>query len=269
MHTDLVVQDMDFVEEARQLSVGCDFFKELTLLYEPHAEAEFEAFRQDWLARYEKGEIELEELVRFDDSSTYWSDAQGWNMTDAKSVSEYRELCHGGVYFRAFPRCAMLPITDVHREFIVICHARGLKTETALLEMVDYFEEFAYLRQYIQVGQKSMGGVQVEVPEPTDKLSELFKVWKRAFSYLRPTHSRWPDQKYGALWRDTKAAYTQARMLEFSGTKEAVIAGLAEAVDKAQKLVASSTALNFDKHVKALVSLSTALHKILRDEEQA
>ena len=69
--------------------------------------------------------------------------------------------------------------------------------------------------------------------------------------------------------RDAKAAYAQARMLEFSSTRESVIAGLAEAVEKAQDLVASSPIHQFDKRTKALVSLSTALHKILLDEKES
>ena len=83
------------------------------------------------------------------------------------------------------------------------------------------------------------------------------------------THSRWPHQKYGALWREAKAAYVHARMLEFTSTREFVIAGLAEAVQKAQDLAASSSSTYFDDRVKTLIALSTALHKILRDEQES
>lgn len=58
-------------------------------------------------------------------------------------------------------------------------------------------------------------------------------------------------------------------MLEAAGTREAVIAGLAEAVEKAQDLVASSSRDQFDRQTKALISLSTALHKILLDEQES
>ena len=269
MSTDLVAKDEDFVVQAKQFPAGCDFFKELTVLYEPYAEAALEAFRQDWLTRYEKGEIELEDGWELDDGTEYEADEDGWNMTHPVCITHYRERCQNRVYDEVFPRCAMLPITDAHREFIVICHARRLDTETALIEMVNYFEAFAFLRQHIALNQKGEYGVKVEVAEPDDSLSPLFKIWKRAFSYLRPTHTRWPEQKYGELWRDTKAAYAQARVLEFSSTTESVIAGLAEAVDKAQSLVASSTVDNFDRRAKTLVSLSTALHKILRDEKDS
>lgn len=268
MSTDLVTQDTDFVEQAKQFPAGCDFFKELWALYVPHAAAATEAFRREWVAKYEKGEIEMEDWTA-EDGSIFSTDKEGWNMTDPESIAMYQEVCQLNVYSDVFPQCAMLPITETHREFIVICHARRLDTETALIEMVNYFEEFASLRQHLRLREKEIDGVLIEVPEPEKILYALFRVWKRAFSYLRPTHSRWPQQKYGALWREAKAAYAQGRMLEAAGTREAVIAGLAEAVEKAQDLVASSSSDQFDRQTKALISLSTALHKILLDEQES
>ena len=266
MSTNLIAQTTDFVEQAKQLPDGCDFFKELAAICEPYAETAFEAFREDWLTKYEAGEIELE-VLESDDGTTFETDELGWNMTHPSSIAEYKERCQSIAYSEGFLRCAMLPITDTHREFIVICHARRLDTEKALVEMVNYFSEFAYLRQEIVVSEKEVDGIWVAVGQPNDYLDPLFKVWKRAFSYLRPTHSRWPHQKYGELWREAKVAYAQAQMLEYSGTRESVIAGLAEAVQKAQDIVRSSSGTYFDKRVKTLIALSTALHKILRDEQ--
>ena len=266
-NTGLVEQDTDFVEQAKQFPAGCDFFKELVALHLSYAEAETEAFRQDWVARYEKKEIKIKEAWTTSDGTEYKADKHGWNMTVPACIAMYRTQAQRKVYSDVFPRCAMLPITDTHREFIVICHARRLDTEAALIEMANYFDEFAFLSQYIEYGEKKVNGVLVEVQEPGENLFSLFKVWKRAFSYLRPTHSRWPQQKYGELWRDAKAAYTQARMLESTSTTEFVIAGLAEAVEKAQDMVASSSSGGFDTQAKTLISLSTALDKILRDEK--
>ena len=274
MNTSLVAQNTDFVEQAKQLSAGCDFFKELDELYAPHAEAAAEAFRREWMERYENGEIELEEDYELDSEGNFGDelkagDSEGWNMTDPSSIAKYQRLCQDKAFSRVFPLCAMIPITDIHREFIVICHARRLDTEEALIEMVNYFEEFAFLRPQIKFPERPVNGVLVEVPKLEELLLPLFRVWKRAFSYLRPTHTRWPNQKYGELWRDVKAAYSQARILEVSGTTESVIAGLAEAVQKAQDLVASSPRDQLDVRAKTLISLSTALHKILLDEKRS
>ena len=270
MSTNLVEQNTDFVEQAKQLPTGCDFFKELWGLYVPYAESETEIFRQDWVAKYESGEVKVvSKTLMAEDGTKYKGDKNGWNMTVPSCIADYRGLCQKEVYSNVFPPCAMLPITDTHREFIVICHARRLDTEAALIEMVNYFDEFAFLRQDIKLSEEYLKGVLVEISKPGKHLLPLFKIWKRAFSYLRPTHNRWPHQKYGALWRDAKAAYAEARMLEFTSTTEFVIAGLAEAVEKAQDLVASSSSEHFDKRAQVLTSLSTALHKILRDEKQS
>ena len=48
-----------------------------------------------------------------------------------------------------------------------------------------------------------------------------------------------------------------------------MIAGLAETVQKAQDLAASSPSTYFNDRVKTLIALSTALHKILRDEKES
>ena len=270
MSENLVVQTTDFAEQAKQLPAGCDFFKELAALHRPHAEAVTEAFRQDWMAGYKAGKIKIvSKILTTEDGTEYKGDRYGWNMTVPSCIADYLEEYQERIYDELFPRCAMLPITDTHREFIVICHARRLETEAALVEMVNYFSEFAFLRPHIELSEKKIDGVPVEVGEPGEYILPIFKIWKRAFSYLRPTHSRWPHQKYGALWREAKAAYAQARMLEYSATTESVIAGLAEAVQKAQDLAASSTVAYFDDRVKTLIALSTALHKILSDEEDS
>lgn len=268
MSGNLVVQTIDLVEQAKQLPAGCDFFKELAALHRPRAEAATEAFRRDWVAKHESGEIKIRNIYLANDGTKYKGDKNGLNMTVPSCIADYLEGQQEDIYFELFPRCAMFPITDTHREFLVVCHARRLETAEGLVEMVNYFEEFAFLRQHIEMREKEKDGVLVEVGEPGGYLLSIFEVWKRAFSYLRPTHSRWPNQKYGELWRDAKAAYAQARMLEYSGTRESVIAGLAEAVQKAQDRALSSEAY-FDARVKTLITLSTALHKILGDEKES
>ena len=269
MSTDLVDQSTDFVEQAKRFPAGCDFFKELWALYAPHAAGATEDFRRDWVAGYKSGEIKIvRRILITEDGTEYKGDKNGWNMTVPACIADYQAKYQRKVYTDIFPRCAMLPITDAHREFIVICHARRLDTETALIELVHYFEEFAFLRQHLQFREKEIEGGLVEVPEPDVFLVPLFRVWKRAFSYLYPTHTRWPQQKYGALWREAKVAYAQARVLEAAGTREAVIAGLAEALQKAQDN-AVAPIMDFDGRAKTLIALSEALHKILLAEQES
>lgn len=265
-----VVQYTDLTEQAEQLPAGCDFFKELAALHRPYAEAATEAFRRDWVSKHELDEIKIiNKIWTAEDGTKYKGDKDGWNMTVPACIADYLEQYQSRIYSELFPRCAMLPIRDTHREFIVICHARRLGTREALIEMVNYFSEFAFLRQYIELREIPVDRVSIEVEGPAEPLLPIFKVWKRAFSHLRPTHSRWPHQKYGELWREAKAAYAHARMLESTSTREFVIAGLAEAVQKAQDLAASSSSTSFHERVKTLIALSTALHKILRDEQES
>lgn len=191
MSENLVIQTADLAEQAKQLPAGCDFFKELAALHRPHAEAVTEVFRQDWMAKYEAGEIKIVSKYRTaNDGTEYKGDRDGWNMTVPACIADYLEEYQNEIYDELFPRCAMLPITNTHREFIVICHARRLETEEALVEMVNYFPEFAFLRQHIALMEKEVDGVSVEVAEPRKYILPIFKIWKRAFSYLRPTHSR-------------------------------------------------------------------------------
>ncbi len=157
MSGNLVVQHTDLAAQAKQIPAGCDFFKELAALHRPRAEAATEAFCRDWVAKYESREIKLiSRTWRANDGTEYKGDKNGWNMTVPSCIADYLEEQQNEIYFELFPRCAMLPITDTHREFIVICHARRLETEEALVEMVNYFSEFAFLRQHIELSEKEV-----------------------------------------------------------------------------------------------------------------
>lgn len=163
----------------------------------------------------------------------------------------------------------MIPITDVHREFIVICHARQVTTSEALCRMVYEFKEFNYLRQFIDYSLIENMGMNDDEFEIGSEVSDLFKVWKRAFSYLRPSHCRFPMEKYGALWEEARIAYDKSRMAEFNSTEESIIAGLSQAVKQAQNHINDvDSDVDFSKRVQTLVAASNALHKILRDRNE-
>ena len=109
-------------------------------------------FVSDWVARYERGEIKIvkKNFGRGSDGTEYKGDKNGWNMTVPSCIDDFQVSMSTPTFILMyFHRCAMLPITDTHREFIVICHARRLDTEAALLEMVNYFEAFKFLREYM------------------------------------------------------------------------------------------------------------------------
>ena len=107
MSGNLVVQTTDLAEQAKQLPAGCDFFKELAALHRPRAEAVTEAFRQDWVAKYESGEIKIKNIYMASDGTDYKGDKNGWNMTVPSCIADYLEEYQDRIYSELFPRCAL------------------------------------------------------------------------------------------------------------------------------------------------------------------
>ncbi len=76
-------------------------------------------------------------------------------------------------------------ISDAHREFIVHCHARGLPTAEAVWTLVEEDKTLSRLAQPDVMGT-----------------STLRRVLVTRLAYLKPGTARWPEKKYGALWRE-------------------------------------------------------------------
>ena len=84
-------------------------------------------------------------------------------------------------------------ILDEHREFVVRAHARGSSTSEAVLELMGTDETINRLAL-----EDAMG------------IEELRKCLIRRMSYLKPGTVRWPEKKYGAVWREEREDYKQA-----------------------------------------------------------
>lgn len=78
-------------------------------------------------------------------------------------------------------------ISDAHREFIVHCHARGLPTAEAVWTLVEKDKTLSRLAQPDVMGT-----------------STLRRVLVTRLAYLKPGTARWPEKKYGALWREAR-----------------------------------------------------------------
>ena len=78
-------------------------------------------------------------------------------------------------------------ISDAHREFIVHCHARGLSTAEAVWSLVQEDKTLSRLAQPDVMGT-----------------STLRRALVTRLAYLKPGTARWPERKYGALWRETR-----------------------------------------------------------------
>lgn len=83
-------------------------------------------------------------------------------------------------------------ISDAHREFIVCCHARGLPTAEAVWTLVQ--ED----KTLIRLAQPDVMGT-----------STLQRALVTRLAYLKPGTARWPEKKYGALWREAREQHKQ------------------------------------------------------------
>ena len=109
-------------------------------------------------------------------------------------------------------------VTDSHRKFIVRCHARGLSTSDAVTELVREDETMNRLAEADAIGWK-----------------DLKRVLVSGFSYLKPGTVRWPEKKYGALWREALEAHRQEMSnvrLTSKAEQVALLAKHAERIDR-------------------------------------
>ena len=83
-------------------------------------------------------------------------------------------------------------ITDEHRKFVVRCHARGISTADAVSELIRTDDVMGRLAEDDAL---DMSGLR----------SQLI----HRMSYLKPGTARWPEKKYGGVWREARDSYKQ------------------------------------------------------------
>ena len=88
--------------------------------------------------------------------------------------------------------CISLFISDEHREFMVRCHAQGTSTADAVLELIREDSGMNRLAYDDALGVKLLRDTLVH-----------------RLSYLKPGTARWPEKKYGSVWREARDAYKQ------------------------------------------------------------
>ena len=168
----------------------------------------------DTLSGYELVEAVIERVQRYA-GDTFRDDEDmdadfGW--LEDYGTDEVKEIIRDELrqYISSF-------ISDGHREFIVRCHARGLSTADAVWELMTVDETMRRLAQ-----QDAMGG------------SALREMLVHRLAYLKPGSARWPEKKYGSVWREEREEYRQAvRDIPFTSQVEqvALLAKLAERIN--------------------------------------
>lgn len=83
-------------------------------------------------------------------------------------------------------------ISDTHREAIVRYHARGFSTTEAVATLILEDSTMKRLSQRDAIGKKQLK--ELLIPR---------------LAYLKPGTTRWPEKKYGAVWREERQLYTE------------------------------------------------------------
>ena len=137
-------------------------------------------------------------------------------------------------------------ISDEHREAIVRYHARGIPTTEAVALLITESSVMKRLAQRDAIGEK--------------KLKELLI---SRLAYLKPGTARWPEKKYGTVWREERQLYTQ----EISNTPFSTPAERIALLTKHAARV-NHTLENKEHSVNDLQSLTQSLIKTLESLEK-
>lgn len=86
-------------------------------------------------------------------------------------------------------------LTDDFRRLIVRYHARGVSTTTAI-ESILLDDTYANITPFYLLRHDNVCGY--------ENIKD-FLVGR--LSYLKPSHPRWPEKKYGDLWREERSAF--------------------------------------------------------------
>ena len=131
-------------------------------------------------------------------------------------------------------------LTEAHRERIVRCHARGLSTSEAVYELMREDSALNRLAWEDAMGMKALRAQLVP-----------------RLAYLKPGSVRWPEKKYGSVWREEREQYTRELShipLTSQGEQAALLAKHVERIE---------TALSGSLPVKDFLALTNSLVKTL------
>ena len=145
-------------------------------------------------------------------------------------------------------------ISDNHREFVVRCHARGLSTSDAVWELITQYSTISRLVQDDAIG-----------------LSEFKRFVVPRMAYLKPGAARWPEKKYGAIWREERERHKN-QMSDAPLTSSAEQAALlAKHVDRINAMFDDSERTPADWQVltNSLIKTVESLQKVTVTEQHA
>ena len=194
----------------------------------------------------------IEEVIK--NSQNYAARALGhsfdFNMSEANShtIETIRRIT-SGILQRLLPSF----ISDHNREFIVRCHAHGLSTSMAVSELINEDDTMAQLAEPDAVGFKEL---------KSELVSRL--------AYLKPGAVRWPEKKYGTIWREEREHHkATARDIPFtSPTEQALL--LSKHVTRVDDMLDQNehSATDWQLLTNSLIKTLDSLQKISTPEQQ-
>ena len=137
-------------------------------------------------------------------------------------------------------------ITDTHREFFVRAHAQGISTSDATTELMWSDDTINRLAHKDAMGTQGLRDALIP-----------------RVAYLKPGSARWPEKKYGAVWREAREAHRQ-RVSDIPLTsKEEQMALLAKHAERTNRILEKKS---FDaKEYQLLTNSLTQTLKNLRE----
>ncbi len=144
-------------------------------------------------------------------------------------------------------------ISGAHREFIVRCHARGIATAEAVSTLMREDKTLSRLAEVDVMGTPN-----------------LRRALVTRLAYLKPGAARWPERKYGAIWREAREQHKQdIGDIPLTSSMEQV-AVLAKHVDYINETLYDSNHSVNDIQVltDALIKTVDALQKLSATEQQ-
>ena len=182
--------------------------------------------------------VEIYEEDEDDDEDVDFDD---FSKLDSYYLDQIREIVRDEMvwYISSF-------ISNKHREFFVRAHAQGISTSDAVTELMMSDDTMNRLAQ-----EDAMGG------------RELRKALIPRVAYLKPGSARWPEKKYGAVWRKAREVHRQ-RVSDIPLTsKEEQMALLAKHAERTNQLLEKKS---FDaKEYQLLTNSLTQTLKNLRE----
>ena len=109
-------------------------------------------------------------------------------------------------------------ISDTHREFFVRAHAQGISTSDAVTELMWSDKTMNRLAHKDAMGTQGLRDALIP-----------------RVAYLKPGSARWPEKKYGAVWREALEAHRQEMSNVRLTSKAEQIALLVEHVERTNR----------------------------------